>query len=274
MASAQRNQSSDGQTRLIKHFQDHEIGDHAAGWSNLWDTDSSDLWDRGKPSPALIDLIEQRRDLFHPDKGDGKRKRALVPGCGRGYDAVMLALHGFDVYGLDVSEKGVISAREYAETELAKPQAYNFGSACRPAEQTGQEKGQVTFIQGDFFKSDWEVGIQFDLIYDYTFLCALHPSMRPSWASRMADLLSTTGMLVCLEFPLYKDPTLPGPPWGLNGVYWNLLVEGGTGIVSENGDSVGDGRGEGRFHRLLHTKPARSYENGRGTDMLGVYVKK
>lgn len=106
------------------------------------------------------------------------------------------------------------------------------------------------------------------------FLCALHPSMRPKWASRMADLLSPTGMLVCLEFPLYKSPTLPGPPWGLNGVYWNLLVEGGTGIVSENGDGVSDGQTEGQFLRLLHIKPARSYENGRGTDMLGVYVKK
>jgi hypothetical protein len=90
----------------------------------------------------------------------------------------------------------------------------------------------------------------------------------------MADLLSPNGMLVCLEFPLYKDPKLPGPPWGLNGVYWNLLVQGGTGIVAENDGDECDGMAEGQFHRLLRIKPARSYENGRGTDMIGVYVKK
>lgn len=54
----------------------------------------------------------------------------------------------------------------------------------------------------------------------------------------MADLLSPNGTLVCLEFPLYKDPKLPGPPWGLNGVYWNLLVQGGTGIVAENDENA------------------------------------
>lgn len=90
----------------------------------------------------------------------------------------------------------------------------------------------------------------------------------------MVDLLSPTGMLVCLEFPLYKNPTLTGPPWGLNGVYWNLLVEGGTGIVSEDGVGAGNGLREGQFSRLLHIKPARSYEYGRGMDMLGIYVKK
>ncbi|KAL4767539.1 S-adenosyl-L-methionine-dependent methyltransferase [Aspergillus nidulans var. acristatus] len=188
----------------------------------------------------------------------------------------MLALHGFDVYGLDVSARGVTLAREYAEAELARPQAYNFGSDWASTERKGQAKGRgkVTFIEGDFFQSGWEARIKFDLIYDYTFLCALHPSMRPSWASRMADLLSPNGMLVCLEFPLYKDPKLPGPPWGLNGVYWNLLVQGGTGIVAENDEDECDGMAEGQFHRLLHIKPARSYENGRGTDMIGVYVKK
>ncbi len=206
----------------------------------------------------------------------------------------MLALHGFDVYGLDVSEKGVTLARDYATTELAKPQAYNFGSAWASATKKSQARsqGEVKFLKGDFFKSDWEVGIQFDLIYDYTvsffaiffllwtaadnaqFLCALHPSMRPEWASRMADLLSPTGTLVCLEFPLYKDPTLPGPPWGLNGVYWNLLVEGRSGIVSEDRDEMCNGQVKGQFSRLLHIKPARSYETGRETDMLGIYVKK
>lgn len=54
--------------------------DHGSAWSDLWDTDNSGLWDRGKPSPALIDLIEQRQhDLFHPLTADGRRKKVLVP---------------------------------------------------------------------------------------------------------------------------------------------------------------------------------------------------
>jgi hypothetical protein len=56
-----------------------DIEDHAACWSKLWDTNNSDLWDRGKPSPALIDLVEQRQDLFHPETADGKKKKAFVP---------------------------------------------------------------------------------------------------------------------------------------------------------------------------------------------------
>lgn len=82
----------------------------------------------------------------------------------------MLALHGFDVYGVDVAAKGVTIAREYSKAELANPQEYNFGKAWKPV---GQGTGEVTFIEGDFFKSDWEIGSQFDLIYDYTVCFAL-----------------------------------------------------------------------------------------------------
>ncbi|KAH8432480.1 uncharacterized protein LDX57_010117 [Aspergillus melleus] len=231
-----------------------DVEHYTDGWSKLWDSDDSDLWDRSKPSPPLIDLIEERRDVFQPVAEDGRKKRALVPGCGKGYDVVMLALHGFDVYGLDVSATGVSTAKEYARGELANPQGYNFGS-------------------GDFFKSDWEDGMKFDLIYDYTFLCALHPSMRAQWASRMAGLLAPKGHLVCLEFPLWKDPKLPGPPWGLNGVHWNLLAEGGNGIVGDD-VKVEQGSEGGLFTRTLYMKPERSYEQGRGMDKLSVYVKK
>jgi hypothetical protein len=37
------------------------------------------MWDRGKPSPALIDLVEYRKELFQPLAADGRRKKALVP---------------------------------------------------------------------------------------------------------------------------------------------------------------------------------------------------
>ncbi|KAE8158446.1 S-adenosyl-L-methionine-dependent methyltransferase [Aspergillus tamarii] len=258
-------QDEAGQLRLVNCFKAHSQDNQTAGWSNLWDTDSSNLWDRGMPSPALIDFIEER---VNPLTEDGRRKKALVPGCGKGYDVVMLALHGFDVFGLEVSETGASVAREYAQSELHSPQDYNFGSQFK--ESPGVRKGEVTILQGDFFKRDWESVTQFDLIYDYTFLCALHPNTRRHWAARMADLLAPSGQLVCLEFPLFKDPKMPGPPWGLRGVHWDLLAEGGDGIVGEDVKR----EEKGVFERLLYLKPERSYANGKGTDMLSVWIKK
>ena len=86
----------------------------------------------------------------------------------------------------------------------------------------------------------------------------------------MADLLAPSGQLVCLEFPLFKDPKMPGPPWGLRGVHWDLLAEGGDGIVGEDVKR----EEKGVFERLLYLKPERSYANGKGTDMLSVWIKK
>ncbi|KAK9367939.1 S-adenosyl-L-methionine-dependent methyltransferase [Lipomyces kononenkoae] len=267
------------QSRIIKHFQSRSIEDQGSGWSDLWDTGNSDLWDRGAPSPALIDAIEQRQDLFNPLTSDGRRKKAFVPGCGKGYDVVMLALHGFDAYGLDISATGVSIAEEYASNEMIHAQTYNFGEN----EGSAQNPGKTYFIEADFFKRDWESKVfrsqddKFDLIYDYTFLCALPPALRTRWAERMSELLGSGGQLVCLEFPLYKDPALPGPPWGLKGVHWDLLSRGGNGI-----DHIGEGDAiedeptlqNGKFIRTIYVNPPRSYPNGRGTDMLSVYSRK
>ena len=83
----------------------------------------------------------------------------------------MLALHGFDVWGLEISETAVKIATAYAESELANPSDCNFGNV----EAKSQYKhGKVKFVTGDFFKRDWESecsvdgGTQFHLIYDYT----------------------------------------------------------------------------------------------------------
>jgi methyl halide transferase len=95
----------------------------------------------------------------------------------------------------------------------------------------------------------------------------------------MADLLSPSGHLVCLEFPLYKDPAIEGPPWGVcGGAYWDTLVRGGTGIVNrpipqELQDSQCSGD-NGSFIRTLFIKPERSLVAGKGTDMLSVWSRK
>ncbi|KAJ1908381.1 hypothetical protein IWQ60_011682, partial [Tieghemiomyces parasiticus] len=42
------------------------------------------------------------------------------------------------------------------------------------------------------------------LIFDYTFFCALDPSLREKWAAKMAELLAADGVLVTLMFPTKK----------------------------------------------------------------------
>ncbi|KAJ5722816.1 hypothetical protein N7488_000851 [Penicillium malachiteum] len=277
-STPERLQTPEGKSRLIRHFEKSSIEKHNDAWTDLWDTDNSDMWDRGKPSPALMDLLEQREDILSPMAADGRRKTVLVPvmipleshGCGKGYDVVMLALHGFDVIGLEISQKGVSAAEEYAAAEVKMPQEYNFGSSWT----SKYERGSVSFIKGDFFKSESANGKKFDVIYDYTFLCALHPTMRSQWASRMADFLIPGGILVCLEFPLFKDPGHPGPPWPLQGVHWNLLAEGGDGILYPPTSDQKRDLGAGNFERKCYIKPERSYESGKGTDMLSIYVRK
>lgn len=92
----------------------------------------------------------------------------------------------------------------------------------------------------------------------------------------MGELLSEEGVLVCLEFPLYKDLDASGPPWGLKGVYWDLLAEGGNGLLSKQHQKSHDSSSQDSralFRRVMYYQPARTYEVGNGTDMLSVWSK-
>ncbi|KAG5952637.1 hypothetical protein E4U53_000331 [Claviceps sorghi] len=294
--------------RLVSHFADRSRSEQTAAWNDLWESDENDLWDRGMPSPALIDFVESRSEaLCSPSPVNGERLRALIPvgtswlfsklffslqdvrrrdariclchgvqGCGRGYDVAMLALHGFDVYGLEVSSKGAQLARDYTARELESPHDYNYGRQGR----FETPPGSVHIITADFFNHDWETLLGedgkrgFDLIYDYTFLCALLPEMRKDWSLRMAELVAPSGVLVCLEFPMYKELGAVGPPWGLRGVHWNLLAEGQDGIIHEPGNVEDEDVADGPFKRIVYLRPERSFEAGRGTDMLSVWKLK
>ncbi|KAF3932070.1 hypothetical protein ABW20_dc0105577 [Dactylellina cionopaga] len=204
-------------------------------------------WDRGGSSPSLIDLLKDRPELVTPSSPN-ERLTALVPGCGRGYDVLLFASHGINAYGLELSASAIAEAQKNAEKTL--PEASLLSGSYR-------------FVNGDFFESDWlsslegNDGKQFDIVYDYTFLCALDPSqgLRPKWASRMAELVKPGGKLICLEFPLYKSFDLPGPPWPLRSeIYKELLENAG-------------------FVRELHVKPKRYLEAGQDSDMVSVWKK-
>ena len=140
--------------------------EHGKGWDKLWKEGDFLPWDKGTPNPALVDLLDDRRDLVgSPLIGEGenaRRKRALVPGCGRGYDVLLLASLGYDAYGLEISESAVQRCEE--------EKSANGSRYAVKDESVGA--GESKFIIGDFFADDWlkevEGSGKFELIYDYT----------------------------------------------------------------------------------------------------------
>ena len=155
---------ADARAKLRSHFGDFQDADYGQAWAKLWESGSFLPWDRGRPSPALIDTLENFRHVIGSPVFDGKRKKALVPGCGRGVDVLLLSSYGYDAVGLEISPQAVTACKEFAEA--------NEGSYPVRDEKVG--KGSAQFVLGDFYKNEWkkEVGMEenetFDLVYDYT----------------------------------------------------------------------------------------------------------
>lgn len=164
-------------------------------WTEAW-KEGKTGWDLGGPTPALSDLLENTpSDVSLPSSGSG-----LVPGCGAGYDVVALAqaLPGVHVRGMDLAD-------------VAKEKFESYLASTSPAPEN------AGYLVGDFFGAV-ENGVldagSMDLIYDYTFLCAIEPEMRESWADTMASLLKPApeSRLVVLVFPTSPKEGQNPPP--------------------------------------------------------------
>ncbi|CAG8038638.1 unnamed protein product [Penicillium salamii] len=248
------------------HLSQYKGDKYVEGWASLWDKGEKLPWDRGFPNPALEDTLVNQRPTIGAPVTDAGRRKALVPGCGRGVDVLLLASFGYDAYGLEYSS-GAIEACKKEEQENA--------NWYRVRDQS-VGTGKVTWIQGDFFDDAWlqTIGLplnSFDIVYDYTFFCALEPSLRPNWALRHTQLLapSPAGNLICLESPRHKDPQAAGPPFGSSSeAYMAHLSHPGEqipydakGVVkheplrepSENG-----------LERVAFWTPERTHEVGQG----------
>lgn len=170
-------------------------------WEQAWQ-ESRTGWDAGAPAPALVEYL-----LSRGDEGDEQAtRRALVPGCGSGYDAFALAQQGYHTTGIDLA-----------------PTAARRFEALR--EERGLSKTQAHIIVRDFFELSHEPAHQhaYDLIWDYTFLCAIEPEQREGWGKAMSRLVRPGGLLLTLLFPIrdVEDPSPPkadepGPPFRLH----------------------------------------------------------
>ncbi|KAI1500803.1 S-adenosyl-L-methionine-dependent methyltransferase [Biscogniauxia marginata] len=263
------------QVPLTEFFKDTTSSEYASRWNVCWGEERTP-WDRGGPSWALYDLLKEKPELFSfPD--EGVRKTALVPGCGTGYDVLLLGAFGFDVCGLDISPKATAAAKKHAGEATAK------GFPYEPPD--GGRRGVITWLTGNFLEDEWlgavaaAVGVpaKFDLIFDYTFFCALPPSSRPAWARRTADLLASDGRLVCLEFPSDKSASEPGPPWAAPPhAYEAYLSAPGEAVPTDEHGGVLEGkigsRREDGLRRLVHLKPRRTHASGAKNSTIQDYI--
>jgi 2-polyprenyl-3-methyl-5-hydroxy-6-metoxy-1,4-benzoquinol methylase len=197
-------------------------------WIEAWE-DADTPWDAGASPPVLEQLVD---DAVLPEG------RALVPGCGSGYDVLTLAESNRHVTGADLAPK----AAERFE---------------RLRDEAGVPADRVDVRVGDFFELDFDE--PFDLIWDYTFLCALEPEWREDWADRCAELLSPGGQLVHLIFPVDDidrpvSPDEEGPPYRLTPDFVSSLLEP-------------------RFERLERRPVDESHPDREGHEWLGRWKK-
>lgn len=154
---------------LTDHFKTLDPSRQGSGWNACWEEQWTP-WDRGGHSWALYDLLQGHPELSPDRSNRADGKTALVPGCGRGHDVLLLRSFGYDVYGLDYSPKAIEEARKNAGK---KPVAEGLDDDDDDESRGGDERGSITWLSGDFFEDDWlrEADIsrrKFDLIFDYT----------------------------------------------------------------------------------------------------------
>lgn len=154
-------------------------------WERAWE-EGRTPWDAGASPPVLEALVRT---------GDLPSGRALVPGAGSGYDVLTLAADDRRVVGLELSPVAI----------------ERFESLRREA---GVPADRARLTREDFF--EWSPTERFDLIWDYTFLCAIDPERRGDWAERMDELLAPGGELVTLIFPVHAGDPEQGPPYPLS----------------------------------------------------------
>ncbi|KAB2841887.1 MAG: methyltransferase domain-containing protein, partial [Burkholderiales bacterium] len=144
-------------------------------------------WDHGAVPPDFLQWLGEQR----------RRLRVLVPGCGSAYEVASLADAGHDVLAIDYSPAAVERARGIL----------------------GDYAGRVH--EADFFAplpgTGWQV------IYERAFLCALPPRLWPSYAQRMAELLSTSGYL--LGYFFVAPETGRGPPFAIEDEHLGELLD-------------------------------------------------
>ncbi len=157
-------------------------------WSNRYSNNDTG-WDTGSITTPLKEYFDQVTN---------KGMSILIPGCGNSYEAEYLLQNGFSNITL---------------VDISAVLCNNL-----KVRMAGYMSNGLQIICGDFFAH----AVQYDLIIEQTFFCALEPSLRKAYAAKMPQLLKPGGKLVGVLFSRNFEG---GPPFGGNETEYRQLFE-------------------------------------------------
>jgi len=129
----------------------------------------------GRPHPGLIEILGNR--LL-------KAGRVLVPACGIGYDAVLLAERGFEVVAFDFSVNAIRKAQSKAKSR-------------------GKLKGSLRFVVEDIYNLPDSYRNAFDYVVEIGNFQAMSVKERREYVKIMSQVLVFGGkcIVICKKYP-------------------------------------------------------------------------
>jgi methyl halide transferase len=185
-------------------------------------------WDKGGPHPGLLAELSEL----------SPRGRVLVPGCGFGYDADVIAgsPEVTEVVALDISDSAVAGARQ----RLAR-----WGK-------------KVRVERGDLFALPHNHRGAYDWVFEHTCYCAIDPPARNDYVNAVANALKPGGHLFGIFFltpwDTEEENQSAGPPFGTT--------------IAEL-----DRRFAPRFEIVRTWQPSATYEGREGREIMRLLRK-
>lgn len=138
-------------------------------------------WNIGRPHSGLIEILDKRLV---------KAGCVLVPGCGIGYDAILLAERGFNVVAFDFSVNAIKKARFRARS-------------------AGKLKGNLRFEVEDIYDLPDSFLSTFDYVVEIGNFQAMSVKERRDYVQIISQVLVSGGkcIVICKKYP----PLTPGP---------------------------------------------------------------
>jgi len=136
------------------------------------------VWTRTEPQQELIELVKSRK--IKPGK-------VIDIGCGEGFLSIYLASKGFDVLGIDLSERAI---------QYAKENAANRGV-------------NVRFVAMDIADLS-KLKEKFDFALEWGVMHHIMPPQRPQYVRDVANLLNQNGKYLSVCFN-EQSPEFGGP---------------------------------------------------------------